>query len=298
MTVIDSRIVTLDPDLCSLVVSPSATRQAIAYRYGEDILKGFLVSKKSQNVYPIVNGVPRLVPRARRIYARFFARYGRRRARGSAARAAQGLTPQWANCRRQGRNWFKGLGLSQREFLYGTALTGEIVPGSLSLDATCGRGALAATLAAVYGIETVGMDFRRAVGRSYPAKERYAGGYAPFVHFIQGDLQQPPLAPALFDFVYTCGRIHRERRPRQAIQTLIDAARPSGMVYIHVPRHRFQAGNRCSPQEIRQHFINAGIGPVENATLTNKTGTGVAVVGIKEGFVPRGTDGAAVPAVA
>ncbi|HET6724716.1 MAG TPA: methyltransferase domain-containing protein [Gammaproteobacteria bacterium] len=243
LTVYKSRPEELDPQKCALVLGESADKSKIEALYGEEILEGLLVSRRSGHVYPIIDGVPRLIVDAANTYHGFFAYYGNLAPQDAEARLSDERSPasfglQWENYRFEDRTWFKDLKLREREFLYSMAVTKEALPGSLLLDAGCGHGTLTAAISGAYGVEAVGLDFTGAVGRAQANRAKFAGGYAPFVHYVQGDLLQSPLAREVFDLVHSSGVIHHTPDPRHAFQSLFDATRPDGRVYVQVYRKR------------------------------------------------------------
>ncbi|HET8551468.1 MAG TPA: methyltransferase domain-containing protein [Gammaproteobacteria bacterium] len=249
LAVINSHIEKLDPGRCALVLGQDFDKAAVERLYGEEITEGILFSKKSGNVYPVIEGTPRLIPDAAAVYADFFARHknlvSHRRPDATAStprlsdeRSPQSFGLQWGNYQFEDRTWFKDLKLREREFLYSMSLTQEALPGNLLLDAGCGHGALTAAITGAYAVESVGLDFTGAVGRAQANRARFADGYAPFVHYVQGDLLQPPLAPAVFDFVHSSGVIHHTPNPRRAFRSLVNVTKPEGRVYVQVYRKR------------------------------------------------------------
>lgn len=238
-----------DPDKCPLRLVREMDDAALQRLYGEEILEGALISRDAGNVYPIIAGVPRLIPHAARDYPEFFRKHRTAlkgklpdahlaQLAGRDRRSPKSFGLQWNRYQFEDRTWFKDLKLREREFLYSMALTEEALPGRVLLDAGCGHGALTAAITGAYAVETVGLDFTDAVGRAQASREKFAGGYAPFVHYVQGDLLQPPLAPAVFDFVHSSGVIHHTPDPRRAFRSLFDATRPDGRVYVQVYRKR------------------------------------------------------------
>lgn len=240
------------PDKCLLPRSREMDDATLQWLYGEEILEGILVSKKTANVYPIIEGVPRLIPGAAREYPWFFGRHKAamrgtvsdarldRLTRAGASRdrrSPKSFGLQWNRYRFEDRTWFKDLGLRQREFLHSMALTPGQLAGKLVLDAGCGHGALTAALT-VHGLEAVGLDFTPAVGRAQRHRAEFAGECAPFVHYIQGDLLQPPLAPECFDHAHSSGVIHHTPSPERAFISLVRSVRPGGCVYVQVYRKR------------------------------------------------------------
>jgi SAM-dependent methyltransferase/uncharacterized protein YbaR (Trm112 family) len=234
-----SRVEKLDKAACDRVFGESTDSALLEARYGEEILEGTLISRKSQNSYPVVEGVPRLVPAASVASTEVSKKVSAQSADPhSDERSPASFGLQWSNYQFEDHTWFKDLHLREHEFLHSMAVSKESLPGKVLLDAGCGHGALTAAIAGVYGIEAVGMDFTGAVGRAQANREKFAGDCAPFVHYLQGDLLQSPLASNVFDLVHCSGVIHHTPDPRGAFRSLFETTRPGGRLYVQVYRKR------------------------------------------------------------
>jgi SAM-dependent methyltransferase len=102
----------------------------------------------------------------------------------------------------------------------------EFFRGKIGVDAGCGGGRHALK-AHSYGAEVVAMDLSPAVDAAY-RKARTTDG----VHVIQGDIFNPPLAPAAFDFVYSLGVLHHTPDPPRAFRSLVPLLRPGGTIAV------------------------------------------------------------------
>lgn len=85
-----------------------------------------------------------------------------------------------------------------KRFLDETEETADSLKGKIIFDAGCGNGALNSLLAK-NGITNIAMDFSNSIENAYIVNE-----YSK-VHFIQGDLQFPPLLFNYFDIVHCSG---------------------------------------------------------------------------------------------
>lgn len=234
-----SRAEKIDAAACKRVFGDSADPSAVEERYGEEILEGTLVSRKSRHRYPIIEGVPRLIPGSPDRSAAAVEGVDEQASNPHPdERSQESFGRQWSNYQFEDHTWFKDLELRVREFLRSMAMSEESMPGNLLLDAGCGHGALTAAIAGAYGVEAVGMDFTGAVGRAQANRQKFAGDYAPFVHYVQGDLLQSPLAPSVFDLVHCSGVIHHTPDPHRAFQSLLETTRAGGRLYVQVYRKR------------------------------------------------------------
>lgn len=224
-------------------------------RYERDIREGFLRCNGCGMLYPVIAGVPRLIQNAPEEYEDFYRR--NREAIGALQgteemlrrlgavdagvfdrRSNESFGRQWQEYEYGDRTWFKDdLGLRKGEFLQSMGLTEEQLRGSLVLDAGCGNGKLTASVAA-YGAEIVGMDLSRSVERAAENAERSAGENAPFVHFVQGNVLEPPFAAESFDHLHSSGVLHHTPDTWRAFRSFLTLGRPGAHVYVQLYRVR------------------------------------------------------------
>jgi SAM-dependent methyltransferase len=111
----------------------------------------------------------------------------------------------------------------------------DAAPGALKdkliLDAGCGNGTLSAGIAAS-GPIVIGLDFSLGVENAQAHRKRFAGDRWPHVHYVQGDVRQPPFAPATFDVVYSDGVLHHTDNTQKAFAAVAPLARSGGKVWI------------------------------------------------------------------
>lgn len=213
--------------------------------YAAEIRTGMMRCTRCALQFPIIAGVPRLVRDAAVVYRDFFREH---EAAGSAAlprpaklgdaRSNDSFSLQWQNHGDQDKTWFKDdLALRRGEFLLSMDATPEQLAGRLVLDAGCGNGRLTGSIA-TYGAEVVGMDLSSSIERAHAGRQRAAGERAPFVHFIQGNVLEPPLAREIFHFVHSSGVIHHTPDPEGALHALLARTRRGGKLYIQLYRKR------------------------------------------------------------
>ena len=220
--------------------------------YANDIVTGILRCQGCGRLYPILAGVPRLIRDAAETYPAFFAEHqaalaGLPQPVGGAApqrtiptdrRSNDSFSLQWQNHADQDKTWFKDdLALRRNEFVQSLDVEPAALAGRLVLDAGCGNGRLTGSVA-TYGAEVVGMDLSSSVERAQAGRWRAAGERAPFVHFIQGNVLEPPLAHEAFDFVHSSGVIHHTPDPEGALRALFQRTRHRGKLYIQLYRKR------------------------------------------------------------
>jgi SAM-dependent methyltransferase len=114
-----------------------------------------------------------------------------------------------------------------------TGLETSDLNGALVLDGGCGMGRYL-RVAGESGATVVGMDLSLAVKAA-----RDLTRDLPNVCVIRGDLLRPPLAPGLFDHIYSLGVLDHTPDPRAAFLSLAKLLKPGGRIAIWVyPKER------------------------------------------------------------
>jgi SAM-dependent methyltransferase/uncharacterized protein YbaR (Trm112 family) len=201
-----------------------------------EILEGYLACRCGA-CFPIIKGVPRLLPRHLRPalqddYPSFYSRHGARLPDGTTAP----VNGRSAEVRGQ-RHVMESFGFEWNEFAdyknenfddWVAPLKPEFFAGKLGVDAGCGAGRHALK-AHEYGAEIVAMDLSPAVDAAY-LKARTTTR----MHVVQGDIFNPPLARETFDFVYSLGVLHHTPDPPRAFQSLVPLLRAGGTMAVMV----------------------------------------------------------------
>lgn len=224
--------------------------------YSREIEEGVLACRACNSFYPIIGAIPRLVRGAEEDFHSFFYRHrdtlrrlvGREpnTARAMVRRDPSAFDPrsnesfglQWTNQAEGEKTWYKDDStLRKEEFLYSIGIDAQGLQGALILDAGCGNGRLTASLAG-FGAEIVGMDLSVGIERAHTGKARYAGENAPYVHFVQGNVMEPPLVPGSFDVIHSSGVLHHTPSTERAFAKFLTLVRHGGRVYVQLYRRR------------------------------------------------------------
>ena len=198
-----------------------------------EVLEGIL-SCKCGRVFPIIAGIPRMVPDrlmkdVRKRNPEFFERH-RKRLKDDLSgepdaesefksRTAGSFGFQW--------NRFPGIIQEFRDnFLrYIEPINPEFFRGKIVLDAGCGFGRHT-FYAAEFGAEVVGFDLSDAVEAAYTNTAQF-----PHAHIIQGDIYSPPFGKE-FDFIFSIGVLHHLPRPKEGFLSLVGIMRPRDSIFI------------------------------------------------------------------
>ncbi len=173
----------------------------------EEVLSGALHCADCGAVYPIRDGIPRLLP----------------------ADAIEGPTTahRYTTFDTAHRAW-------EQSFLdYADPLRPDDFLGRVVLDAGCGYGRHS-YFAARYGAEVVALDSSSDAVASCAANCRDLS----HVHVVQGDLHRPPLREQVFDIVYCFGVLHHLDDPEAALRSLGERVRSGGRLalWVYGPR--------------------------------------------------------------
>lgn len=209
--------------------------------YQSEIIEGKLICTGCGNCYPIIEGIPRLLPLS--LLAESLATY-------QAAFCSRhpdafvlptsgpiGTDPrklatlhtfsyQWTTFVRN-FGYFRALFLSfVHPFLEERDFAGKLV-----LEVGCGSGR-PASVAASFGAEVVAFDLSEAVRTAQSLT-----AYYPRLHIVQGDVYAPPFIPR-FDFVYSVGVIQHLPDPALALQRITPVVPPNRPLVIWVYGNR------------------------------------------------------------
>jgi SAM-dependent methyltransferase len=200
-------------DLLACPVCGAAVQLTAAESDGRgEVISGALVCQSCGASFPILRGVPRLVPRDLPAVEE---------------RTAAAFGWQW-------QEFVEMHELYESQFLdWIHPIEPSFFKDKVVLDAGCGIGRHA-QYAAQYGArEVVAMDLSAAVETAYANI-----GAASNVHVVQGDINRPPFKRSdtggPFDFVYSIGVLHHLPGPEAGFQSLVRLVRPGGAIFAWV----------------------------------------------------------------
>lgn len=245
----------MKPRLLDLVVCPlcrgrlglEAFLEAGSEGGAREIVEGALRCERCNGRYPIIRGVPRLLPPTllspmRRRYPGFFERHPDLMPPSAAseedhqlAETLESFTRQRLDLRTPGPE-FVGQWRAHLQRNLGEEISISALRDKLILDVGCGFGRHV-YVAAQAGAEVVGVDLSGGV--DVAAENVRAHSKA---HIVQADILQSPLRFGVFDIVWAFGVIHHLPDPQKGFSTLVRFAKPNGgLVAIWVYGYRGMA---------------------------------------------------------
>jgi SAM-dependent methyltransferase len=130
------------------------------------------------------------------------------------------------------RTW--GMNLEDRikwYFLDTIGLPKDQLAGKIMLDAGCGNGSQSVGYTQ-FGLEVVALDLSSGLEHGHVFRHRYPKARARSVHFVQADLQRPPLKAHCFDIIHSVGVLHHTPNTKKTFDTLCPLLREGGRFYV------------------------------------------------------------------
>ncbi len=204
----------------------------------DSVEEGLLRCGGCARVFPIINGIPRLLPDqlihlAQTYHPEFFKRPEVQALRPTSAttddpwwnaerRTIKSYSYQWRKFKQMFPEW-------EQVFLDTIApLKKDFFPGKVGLDAGCGFGR-SLYYSAGYGAEMIGLDLSEAIEAA-----RENTRHLPNVHLVQGDIFHPPVRHGALDFAYSIGVLHHLPDPKAGFLSLTPLIRKGGTMFIWV----------------------------------------------------------------
>jgi SAM-dependent methyltransferase len=193
-----------------------------------------ILSCSCRTVYPVDEGIPRMLPDALDELDSFSETYRNNLISTGALAASQKSEPSLRMQKKTkasfGYQWLRYNANDVLEdhtvFLADSQLSGEAIQNKLVLDAGCGMGRYTA-VAAGMGAEIIGLDLSKSVLKAYEKTRPH-----PFAHIIQADIMRLPFRIGQFDVIYSLGVLHHTPDARQAFLQLTKRLKENGIISV------------------------------------------------------------------
>jgi SAM-dependent methyltransferase len=203
--------------------------------------------------YPIVRGIPRMLPDAMNEHwpviqplipepvppslTTLTENLNSQKSVNYDRQTRENFSYEWDNHKLAGTTW--GMQLSDRVkwfFIEPLRIKPEELRGKVMLDAGCGNGSQSVAYSELayseLGLEVIAVDLSSGLEHGYAYRRLHAGAVPEKVHFVQGNLQRPPLAPGSVDIIHSAGVLHHTPDTLQTFRALRALLRPGGTFYV------------------------------------------------------------------
>lgn len=219
------------------------------FEMNEDEVVSGILSCPEPRYFPIYKGIPRMLPNSLADYWQEIERdvptpmppvvddlieRERFNARGESfdSRTKANFSNEWDNHDIGGKTWTMELAdRVQWFFLDPIRIPKEDLKGKLLLDAGCGNGSQSVAYTE-FRLEVVALDLSTGLEKGQAFRDVYEKGIRENVHFIQADLQKPPLAPDSFDIIHSTGVLHHTPDTLKTFRALCPLLKAGGTFYV------------------------------------------------------------------
>lgn len=229
--------------LLELIVCPQCGGEFSLDSFSEgengEIIDGRLLCKGCDRLFPIIGGIPRLLPDALRdlllVHHNFFRKYESQFPEGyfiqitkdtegtiQMKKTSSSFGFEWTMFPKFYKQWednFKA---------YIRPLSPSFFKNKRGLDVGCGTGRHL-YFVAQYGAEVVGIDLSEAVQVAYNNTLSFFNA-----HVVQADLYHPPFKTKYFDFIYSFGVLHHLPEPEAGFKELLRFLKRNGHISIYL----------------------------------------------------------------
>ncbi|HEY6205543.1 MAG TPA: methyltransferase domain-containing protein [Chthoniobacterales bacterium] len=210
--------------------------------FNQSIESGLLLCHDGRHWFPIVSGVPILLPYQTPVHELFVSRFGNEMARlpfhyeFASGRPVSGeefvmksFSQEWLDYSYDGVMWGMNYEDHEKRFLYEVGAGCRPKDNGLFIEIGCGLGLTSYCAQKNFGVQAIGVDLSLAVLK---AAEYYKTN--PFLHFVQASAFKLPFREGIADVVYTHGVLHHTYSTSKAFQAVAPLCKPGGLLYVWV----------------------------------------------------------------
>lgn len=242
----------MKPGLLEYLECPETGQDLVLEVFNGDdneIHEGLLRTKDRKFAYPIINGVPRLLPislqgELRGYHKEFFRKYNNKfpivrisedsRMLKDSKRTFRSYSYQWRTFDEMLKEWKRYFDDYMKPF------KPSFFKGKKVLDVGCGYGRVA-YYSAKYGAEVFAMDLSEAVESAYKNTREF-----PNCHVVQGSIYNIPFKKR-FDLIYCIGVIQHTPKKEDSFRKLVEKMKENTLLYIWVYSKRKGVYNLIYP---------------------------------------------------
>lgn len=147
-------------------------------------------------------------------------------------RTRDNFSLEWAQHDTDGRTW--GMELDDRVrwfFVEPLRIPPDELEGKVVLDAGCGNGSQSVAYTEL-GVEVIALDLSSGLEHGQAFRSCRPNARPDRVHFVQGDLRSPPLAPGIADIIHSAGVLHHLPDTQDAFRRLCPLLAPGGIFFV------------------------------------------------------------------
>ena len=209
----------------------------------EYIVDGVLLCESDKTWYPIIDGLPVLLPYRTRYRDRFSKKFKQQLTNVLSTYSVPDAAPakgekfiltsfseEWKDYDYDGVIWELDYADQRRRLKAELDLDNHSVqPGGLFLEVGCGLGITTVHAQQLLGLDVFGVDLSLASHRAVKQFEQN-----PFIHFIQASLFHLPFERETFEVIYSRGVLHHTYSTEAAFKNVATYCKSGGRIYVWV----------------------------------------------------------------
>jgi SAM-dependent methyltransferase len=177
-----------------------------------EIIEARLICPHCQEIYPVINGVPRMTNLNTKST--------------EVQKTVDGFGYEWQTFNHQIQTTYMSTKENFLDFIFPT--TESIFRGKTVLDAGCGMGRFLKIGADLGCQEIIGVDLSNSVEAAYQNSR-----HLPNAHVVQADIMQLPFRSE-FDYIFSIGVLQFLSNPESGFHALVNRLKPGGRISIWV----------------------------------------------------------------
>jgi ubiquinone/menaquinone biosynthesis C-methylase UbiE/uncharacterized protein YbaR (Trm112 family) len=208
-------------------------------------IKTGLLFSSTGFLFPVIDGVPRMLVEAVYDYKEFFqkhvpdlkerimhleASHGKllKECVSKNNKTKKSFEWEWSflDAAKKDKIWDKDTDTLRDIFLSETGLSVDEAVNQFTIDVGSGHGLMTAAIASVTRTATVGVELSKAVENAYDRNKNEKAW------FVQADLQYLPFAGSTFDLLYSSGVIHHTNNTQKSLWLIEKTLKPGGLLCI------------------------------------------------------------------